>query len=99
MLFGRLTEIEGSAEQVDAMLDHLRGSVIPGVKEMAGSKGFITLVDRDSGKAIGISLWENREAMVEARNRASQLRSDSAQAAGGDVAGVGEYEIAIDERF
>ena len=81
------------------MLDHLRNTVIPGVRQMDGSKGFITLVDRDTGKAIGISLWDSRDSMVEARNRASQLRSDSAQAAGGDVAGVSEFEIAIDERF
>lgn len=99
MKFGRVTEIDGSPEQVDAMLDHVRDSVIPGVKEMAGSKGFITLVNRDSGKAIGISLWESRDAMVDARPRASQLRSDSAQAGGGDVSDVSEYEIVIDERF
>ena len=48
---------------------------------------------------MGISLWEGQEAMVEARNRASQLRTDSAQAAGGSVTGVREYEIAIEERF
>jgi hypothetical protein len=99
MLFGRVTEIEGSPEQVDSMLDHLRSTVIPGVRQMGGSKGFIALVDRESGKAMGISLWESRDAMAEARDRASQLRSDSAQAAGGDVAGVRELEIAIDERF
>ena len=99
MLFGRVTEIKGSPERVDEMLEHLRGAVIPGVRAMDGSKGFIALVDRDSGQAMGISLWESREAMVEARNRAARLRDESAQSAGGDVAGVAEYELAIEERF
>jgi quinol monooxygenase YgiN len=98
-MFGRVTEITGSPDRVDDAIRQLREQVVPAVREMPGAKGFVAFVDRESGRTFGISLWESREAMEQTRDRAASLRSGAAQASGGEIAGVTEYEMVLDERF
>ncbi|HEX2090012.1 MAG TPA: hypothetical protein VHI54_08845 [Actinomycetota bacterium] len=98
-LFGRATEIQSSPQQIEEGLRHLRDETMPALREFEGAKGFIAFGNRETGKLIGISLWESQDAMVKARDRASQLRSAGAQAAGGQITDVTEYEVMLDERF
>jgi hypothetical protein len=98
-MFGRATEIQGSPEQIEEGLRHLREQTIPALRDFEGARGFIGFLNRESGKIIGVSLWENEEAMIQARDRASRLRSASAQAAGGQITDVTEYEVVVDQRF
>lgn len=97
-MFGRATEIKGSPEKVEEGIKRLRDHVLPAIKE-AGSAGFLAFADRESGRLLGISLWSSREAMDEARERVANLRGDVASTVGGEVGGVTEYEVVLDERF
>lgn len=53
----------------------------------------ITLGDRQSGKTMGITFWENEEAMRVSEEAANRLRSESAQASGQERARVETYEV------
>lgn len=98
-MYGRITEIEGSPERIDEATRHLTEVTIPRFRDLPGAKGFIAFADREGGRMIGISLWESQEAMAGARDQAQQLRTQSAEEAGGQIVNVTECEVVFDERF
>jgi hypothetical protein len=44
-------------------LRHLRERIIPRCQQQDGYNGFIALGNRETGKVIGISLWESERAL------------------------------------
>jgi hypothetical protein len=75
-------------EQVDGMLRQVRGQVLPQAKQTDGFNGLIALGDRQSGKTLGITLWESEEAMRASEEAANRMRSETAEASGEQMAGV-----------
>jgi hypothetical protein len=64
---------------------------------MEGFEGMIALVDRHSGKTLGITFWESEEAMRASEEAANQLRQESAGVGGEEIAGVERYEVGLFE--
>ena len=60
-MFARMSTLEGSPDQVDEGLRHVREQVPPFRQQQDGFKGFIALADRQSGEVIGVSLWESEQ--------------------------------------
>jgi heme-degrading monooxygenase HmoA len=87
----------GNPDQVDEMLRQARQQVLPQAKQMDGFKGLIALGDRQSGKTLGITLWESKEAMRASVEAAKRLRSETAQAGGETIAGVERCEVGLFE--
>ena len=65
------------------------------IREVDGFEGGYFLVGCDADRAISITLWENQAAMSASRVVASRVRSTAAEAAGGAIASVEEYEVAV----
>ena len=90
-MYARATTYRGSPEHVqDAIVHYEEG--IPSIREIAGNRGAFLLVDRSTGKGVGVTLWESEEAMQASRTRADEVRQQ-AQEPGGDP--VDEYEVAV----
>ena len=96
-MHARVSIFEGSPDQIDDSLRQAREQVLPRAKEMDGFKGLIALGDRQSGKTLGITLWESEEDMRASEEAANRLREESAEAGGGTVAGVERYEVGLFE--
>jgi heme-degrading monooxygenase HmoA len=66
---------------------------------MDGFKGFVALSDRQSGKVLGgaFSFWESEEVLRATEEAVSRVRSGAAEAGGGTVAGVEQYEVSVFE--
>ena len=96
-MHARVSIFEGSPDQLDEGLRQAREQVLPRARQMDGFKGLIALGDRQSGKTLGITLWESEEAMRASEEAANQLREESAEASGGQVAGVERYEVGLFE--
>ncbi len=94
-MFARVSTYQGSPQQIDEGLDHARQNILPRVQGLDGFEGVYYLVDRQSGKALSITLWGSEEAMHASEEEANQLRGESAEAAGATVEGVERYEVAI----
>jgi heme-degrading monooxygenase HmoA len=93
----RMSILEGPLDQIDKGLRHVREQVLPLMQQQDGFKGFIALADRQSGKVIGVSLWESEQAMQASEEVGDRTRSESVEATGGTVAGVERYEVGIFE--
>jgi heme-degrading monooxygenase HmoA len=71
----------------------LQEQVLPQLQQMDGFKGFIALRDRGSGRLRGVAFWESEEALRATDEAAAHIRSGVAEATGGTVASVENYEV------
>ena len=95
-MHARVTTISGSPAEADAGIDSFRADVVPWVREQG--KGAILLVDRESGEAIAITLWEDEEAMRASEESANSMRAQAADQMGAaQTPTVGRYEVAVFE--
>lgn len=96
-MYARVTTLEGPPDRIDDGIRHVREQVLPQLQQMDGFKGFIALGDRQSGKLLGVALWESEEALRATEEAVTRIRSGAAEATGGTVAGVEQYEVTVFE--
>ena len=77
-MFGRLVEIEGvDPSKREDVLGIIREKIIPGLNEIDGFAGFISLVDDTNRRARSVVLWETREGAEEAERKFAALFENS----------------------
>lgn len=96
-MFARVTTLQGPPDRVDRGIRAVQERVIPAARQMKGFKGMLALADRANGRMIGITLWETEDDMRQSDEAANQMRSDSANAGGADIASVERFEVVVDE--
>jgi heme-degrading monooxygenase HmoA len=96
-MYARVTTIQGAPDKMDDATRHFQEQALPQLQKMEGFKGFVSLGDRQSGKGIGVAFWESEEALRATEQAASSVRSGAADASGGIVASVEEYEVLVNE--
>jgi heme-degrading monooxygenase HmoA len=96
-MHARVTTIEGAPDKMDDASRHLQEQTLPQLRQMEGFEGFVSLGDRQSGKMLGVAFWESEEALRATEQAVSSVRSGVAEAAGGTVEGVEEYEVFVNE--
>jgi heme-degrading monooxygenase HmoA len=73
-----------SSDKVDDAISAFENDQLPRYKEQDGYKGFTLLADRDSGEVLGISFWEDEDAL--------KGSDELGEAARGDIKERGEAE-------
>ncbi len=96
-MYARVTTLEGPPDRMDDAARHVREQVVPQLQQMDGFKGFVAFGDRQSGRLLGVAFWESEEALRATEDAVSDVRSGAAEAAGGTVAGVEQYEVIVFE--
>ena len=96
-MYARVTTLEGPPEKIDDATRHVRENLLPQLQQQDGFKGFIALGDRQSGKVLGLVLWESEEALRASEEAASRMRGGAAEATGATVADVDRYEVTLFE--
>ncbi len=90
----RLTWTEGAPERLDDGIQWWRENTGQWWQTQPGGEGALLLVDRATGKAISMTLWESDEAMRASETGGGQLSSSGSQALDRRVVSVGRYEVA-----
>ena len=94
-MHARVTAITGSPDQAEAGISDFKDNVAPWVKEQGG-RGGILLIDRETGKAIALTLWNDEESMRGSDEAANELRSRVSDAMQSTQAPIVErYEVAV----
>ena len=96
-MYARVTTIEGSPDRMDDAKRHTQEQTLTQLQKMEGFKGFVALGDRNSGKVLGVAFWESEEALRATDEAVSSVRSGAAEASGGTVASVEEFEVFVNE--
>lgn len=63
-MFARLTYVHIKREKIDDCIEIYENSVIPAARLQKGYQGAYLLVDRKTGKAISITLWNSEEDAI-----------------------------------
>ena len=96
-MFGRITRLEGSPDQIEQGTDYIRQTILPAARQIDGFRGVLNLADREGGKGMTITLWETEEAMRASEEAGDRLREEAANALGATVVGVERYEVTLSE--
>ena len=94
-MFARVSTYQGDPGQIDQGLAYDLENILPKVKQIDGFEGLYYLVDRESGKALSMTLWESEQTMRASEEEANRLRTESAESASATVESVQRYEVAI----
>jgi hypothetical protein len=62
---------------------------------MDGFEQFIALSDRQSGKLLGVTFWENEDVMHSLEEVLSRTRGGISHPLGGAIVGVDTYAVSI----
>ena len=97
-MYGRLVEIEGvDPSKREEILGQIRERIIPGLKEIEGFAGFISLVDEQNRRARSVVLWETKEGADEAERQFKAKREEMVRGMGGTVRSADLFEAPIVE--
>src|SRR5829696_7031438 len=96
-MHARLTTLEATPDRMDDVTREVQEHVLPQLQQLDGFKGFIALRDRVSGRLRGVALWESEEALRATDEAAARIRGGVAEATGGTVASVENYEVVVFE--
>jgi hypothetical protein len=97
-MYGRLVELEGlDPSKREEALGTIRDRIIPGLKEIDGFAGFISLVDEENRRARSVVLWETKEGAEEAERKFAQIREETVRGMGGTVRSADLFEAPIVE--
>ena len=92
-MYARISTLEGSPEHIVKELRQVRQNVLPQLHQQECFKGMVALANRQTGTTLGITFWENEQALKASEEAADRLREDSAQAMSDTIAGVERYEV------
>jgi heme-degrading monooxygenase HmoA len=95
----RSSTIEGQPEQIDQGTRRMIEDVLPRIRSLDGFSGVISLADRERGLTKVMTLWTSSDALAASESTVETLRNEAAEAAGGTIAGVERYEVAVAERL
>ena len=92
-MFARVSTYEVRVERLDEMHHEGMEHVLPALEMQDGFSGGLVLADRQSGKVLAVTLWENEQAMDATEDASHWLRIFSAQSSGGTISSVQRYEV------
>ena len=93
-MHARVTTLVGSTHQAEVGTADFRDTVLPWVKERGG-RGGILLLDRESGRAVAITLWEDEEQMRRSEEEAAGHRVRVSTEMDSEAPIVERYEVVV----
>ena len=96
-MHAQATTVEASPARLDDAIRFFQEQVLPQLQQIEGFEEFIALSDRQSGKLLGVVLWENEEVMHSLEEVLSRTRGGISHPPGGAVVGAENYAVSIFE--
>jgi hypothetical protein len=77
-MYANVITFQGQPDRMQDIGDYFREHVLPTLQAQAGFQGVTTLVNRENGKLMGISLWESEQTANAAVSAIRQLAAAGA---------------------
>ncbi len=98
-MFARVSTIQGKPASLDEGVRDYKEQMLPSAVKMNGFKDALLMVDRKSGKMVGITFWETEKDLQASASAADKLRARGAQkAAAAQPPQVEVYEVAVQRK-
>jgi heme-degrading monooxygenase HmoA len=85
------------SDKLDETARKFEDEQIPKYREQPGYKGFVLLLDREGGRALGVSFWESEDACRASDELGAGARAAIAESGGGSEQNRDYWEVAIDD--
>jgi hypothetical protein len=96
-VYARVAHLKGDPENIERGLALYEEQVLPWAREATGYRGWVVLLDREAGTALGLTFWATEEDMRRNEEAAQEFRSRLAAPMGVEIVAVDHYEsIAFD---
>ncbi len=92
-MFARTSTWSGSPEALQKWADNAGSKVRAFVEGLPGNAGAMFLIDRESGTALTLTLWDTEEAARATDQFAEQSRAATVAATGTGLVARGSYEV------
>ncbi len=92
-MFARTSTWSGSPEALQKWADNAVNTVKGFVEGLPGNAGVAFLVDRESGTALTLTLWDSDDAARATDAFAEQSRDATINATGTELVARGSYEV------
>jgi hypothetical protein len=92
-MFARTSTWSGSAEALQSWADNAVSNVQGFVEGLPGNAGAVFLIDRASGTALTLTLWDSQDAAEATDKFAEQSRATTVAATGTELIARGSYEV------
>ena len=92
-MFARVTSGELSPDDVEKFTGVVRDHIIPGAQKLGGFKGGYWLADRESGRVLGITLFESEAALRASQAQAERIRDEASRQTGMTPPSFTTYEV------
>jgi hypothetical protein len=92
-VFSRVNVLQTTPDRIADVSRVVRDVVHPGIRGEAGYVGYIVLGDRETGRALGVTLWESEAAREDSDAKARQIRPRVEQESGGTMQSVERYDV------
>ena len=92
-VFARVNFLQTTSERIADVATVVRDIVHPGIREENGYVGYVVLGDSETGKALGVTLWQSEADRERSDEKARQIRPRVEQATGGTMQSVESYDV------
>ncbi len=92
-MFARITTYHAD-EDADRLLEGFKGT-LGSLQLVDGFSHGYFMVDRDTGEAISVTVWDTEEAMTASTQSAEERRRQREETGGAHVVSVDSYEIGL----
>ena len=83
-MFARHVTVKGDPSRMDEVIRTQRDVVLPVLRDCAGFKAQVVLLDHGTGEVILLSLWDTEESMEASEERVRFARQRVAESFGAD---------------
>ncbi|HEY5660647.1 MAG TPA: hypothetical protein VIR59_07660 [Gaiellaceae bacterium] len=92
-MFSRVNFLQTTPERLPDVARVVRYVVHPGISGEPGYAGYIVLGNHETGRALGVTLWDSGGAREASDARARQIRPIVERETGGTMEAVEQYEV------
>ncbi|MEU4730004.1 hypothetical protein [Streptomyces sp. NPDC023588] len=92
-MFARLSTYQGSPVPPEGDLTVQSEAVVRQVQDVPGFRGVYYLVDRATGQAKSLTLWEDEGTMLASEEQATRIREETARREGQRIVSVERFEV------
>jgi hypothetical protein len=89
----RISTIEGDPGKIEEAVLVINEQVIPTLKGLKGFTAANFMVDRSTGRLVGVTFWNDESALEGSSEAVKPIRSAVADAVDGKVTSVESYEL------
>ena len=92
-MFSRVNFLETEPDRSDDVARVVREVVHPSISAEPGYAGYLVLADRETGRALGVTLWETEADREASDAKARHIRPQVEAATGGTMRAVENYDV------